>query len=706
MGELSRDNIEELEFVNAISKVVISSPGINHICEGLASELSKRMPVEWASIVIIKREDLYFQSLSSKIETVWKTGDVVPLRGTATEHVVTTKNILYEPDLSRQRKFWTGDYHLKHGIRSIIYAPLLAEDKVFGALVIASTLPNAYEEKVLSLLFHATSQIAMSIKNAILLDEIERRKRLLEAISDLTRIILSDVSLDNVYLAFSEELRKLVSFDRLSIAMIEGDSIRYFAVSEEIKTERTSDTTYPLKDSNTGWVAKHKKTLIQEDLAQQRMFSIDELKLKDGLRSSIHIPLFHKGEVFGTINLSSLQPKTYGEWEKEILEHLAGQVAGAVMNAHLYRKLEEESRYDALTGVFNRRYFNERLDEEINRRIRHGGIFSLALCDLDFFKHYNDSYGHVAGDELLREIGRLLKESVRANDLTFRYGGDEFIILFPNTELEDASSVVERVRKNIEEEMKERRISLTASFGLASWPTDGARSNEILDAADAAAFLAKQRGGNQCIFSKISKLPHTEAEVKDEKSILNIVYSLIAALEARDIFTHGHSRKVNKYALILGEAIGLSKDESIRLSRAALLHDIGNLEISKGVLNKKGELTEEEWKHVKEHPQKGIEIIGHIPGLHRCKSAILHHHERWDGTGYPSGLKGKEIPLEARILAIADAFTAMVSTRPYRPAMSYEEALSGLKKEAGKQFDPELVEAFITTIEKLLPSSH
>ncbi|MBE0428114.1 MAG: diguanylate cyclase [Nitrospirae bacterium] len=704
MSELSRQSIEELEFVNIISKVVISAPGINQICEGLASELSKRMPVEWASIVIIKGEDLYFQSLSSKIESVWKTGDVVPLKGTATQYVATTKNILYEADLLRQRRFWTGEYHLKQGIKSIIYAPLLAEDEVFGALVIASIQPDAYRD--LSLLFHATCQITMPIKNAILLDEIEKRKRLLEAISDLTRIILSDVSLDNVYLSFSDELRKLVSFDRLSIAMIEGENIRYFAVSEEIKTERTPGTIYPLEDSNTGWVSKHKKTLIQEDFARQRMFPIDELKLKDGLRSSIHIPLFHKGEVFGTINLSSLQPKTYGEWEKEILEHLAGQIAGAIMNAHLYRKVEEESRYDTLTGVFNRRHFNERLHEEIKRRSRHGGVFSLALCDLDFFKHYNDSYGHVAGDGLLGDIGKLLKESVRADDLNFRYGGDEFIILFPDTKLEDALPVVERARKNIEKQMKKRNISLTASFGLASWPTDGARSNEILDAADAAAFLAKQRGGNQCVFSKISKLPQAEVEVKDEKTIVNIVSSLIGALEARDIYTHGHSREVNKYVLIMGEAIGLSKDESIHLSRAALLHDIGNLEVSKLVLNKKGELTEEEWKQVKEHPQKGIEIIGYIPGLHRCKPAILHHHERWDGTGYPSGLKGKEIPLEARILAIADAFSAMVSGRPYRPAISYQEAISVLKKQAGKHFDPELVEAFVVTIEKLLPSPH
>lgn len=698
---MSQQHREELEFVNELSKIVISSPDISKMCAGLASELSKRMPVEWASIVSIKGEDLYFQSLSSKVESVWKIGNAIPLKSTATEYVATTKQILYEPDISQQRRFWTGEYHLKHGIRSIVYTPLLAEDKVFGSLVIASTRPNAYGERELTLLYHATSQIAMSIKNAILLSEIKKREQLLESISELTKIILSDVNLDNVYHIFSEELKKLVEFDRLSIALIEGDNIRYFAVSQEIKTERTPGTTYPLEDSNTGWVAKHKKTLLQEDLAQQRMFPIDEIKLREGLRSSIHVPLFYKGKVFGTINLSSTQAKAYGEWEKEILEHLSGQIAGAIMNAHLYKQVEEESRLDFLTGLFNRRYFNERLDEEINRRNRHGGMFSLAICDLDFFKHYNDKYGHIAGDELLGEIGRLIKNSVRTSDIAFRYGGDEFVILLPDTELEDAFSVVERVRKNIEEEMKKRKISLTTSFGLASWPTDGARSNEILDAADAAAFLAKQRGGNQCISSKISKLPQTVAEVKDEKTIVNIIWSLITALEARDIYTHGHSREVNKYALILGEAIGLSKEELKHLSRAALLHDVGKIGIENGMLNKKGRLTEEEWKRMKEHSQKSVEIISSIPDLYHCRRAILYHHERWDGTGYSSGLKGKEIPLEARILAIADAFSAMVSARLYRPAMSYQEALLELKKEAGKQFDPELVEAFVAKFKEL-----
>jgi len=492
---------DELEFVNKISKIVISAHDIHQICEGLAAELSKRIPVKQASIALVKGRGFYSQPLSSKIKSIYKTGDVIPLRGTAIEHIITTKQIFYEPCLSRERSFQKDKNHLRQETQSIIYAPLLSGKRVFGALVIASTQPDAYDAGVLNLLFHATSQIAMPFKNAILLDAVKRRESLLRTINELTRIILSDVSLDNVYEVFSERLKKIIKFDRLSIALIKGKHIKYFAVSHKIKTERIPGSIYPLNDSRTGWVAKHKKSLIVKNITQKQKLPINGSKIEEGLKSSIHVPLFYKGKVFGTINLSSCKHNEYGRVEKEVVELLSGQIAGAVMNAHFYKQIEEESRIDALTGLFNRRYFNNRLQEEINRRLRHGGVFSLALCDLDFFKQYNDRHGHVAGDKLLREISRLIKDSVRSIDLAFRYGGDEFIILLPDTELGDAVYVVERMRKNIEEKMKKREIPITISIGLASYPKDGTGETVILNTADSAVYKAKFRGGNQLSYS-------------------------------------------------------------------------------------------------------------------------------------------------------------------------------------------------------------
>lgn len=198
------------------------------------------------------------------------------------------------------------------------------------------------------------------------------------------------------------------------------------------------------------------------------------------------------------------------------------------------------------------------------------------------------------------------------------------------------------------------------------------------------------------------ELIHPQVEIEEDKAIYSIIQSLITALQARDVYTCGHSEQVRNYALILGKALGLPEKKLKILNRAALLHDAGKIEIEDRILSKKESLTEEEWAQIKQHPQKGVEIINSIAELYQCRSAILYHHERWDGTGYPSGLKGKEIPLEARILAIADAFSAMTSSRPYRPQMSYEEALQELKKQAGKQFDPELVEIFVAEMEKII----
>jgi putative nucleotidyltransferase with HDIG domain len=186
---------------------------------------------------------------------------------------------------------------------------------------------------------------------------------------------------------------------------------------------------------------------------------------------------------------------------------------------------------------------------------------------------------------------------------------------------------------------------------------------------------------------------------------LSTVYALASTVEARDPYVYGHSKKVNTYAVALAEAIGLSPDEVSKVSTAALLHDIGKIGTPDKVLNKKGKLNEEDWEAIKAHPRLGANIVGNIPNLVPCISSILHHHERWDGAGYPEGLKGEEIPLEARILAIADSFEAMTSARPYRPALSLEEVVKELRQGAGVQFDPKLVKAFIGIIEAGLPES-
>jgi HD-GYP domain-containing protein (c-di-GMP phosphodiesterase class II) len=254
--------------------------------------------------------------------------------------------------------------------------------------------------------------------------------------------------------------------------------------------------------------------------------------------------------------------------------------------------------------------------------------------------------------------------------------------------------------------MEAKQAGVTCSIGLASYPSDGVLLDELVTAADTALYHAKETGGNRIYrASQILSEPVGKAGANARHTSLSVVYALAAAVDTRNPYIYGHSRKVNAYAVALAEALSLPPETVSRISTAALLHDVGKIGIPDELLNKNGELSDADWYQIKLHPRLGANIVGNVPSLVPCLSGILYHHERWDGNGYPERLKGESIPLEARILAIADAFDAMTSARPYHPIFSREEALEELKRGAGTQFDPKLVEAFINIIKAGLPAS-
>lgn len=696
---------QTLSLVNNLTRIITSSLNLNEVYEGFAEELRKNMDVDWATVVMIEGDELRFCALSSKIDSVWRTGDTLPLAGTATEYIARTKKPLMEPDLAEERKFWTGKHHLERGIRSIVYLPLIVRGEVFGALIVASRRPHAYGEKELALLRDIAAQISLPIQNARLFEDTERKRQLLTSIVRVTKAITSDVDFSKVFQTFIAELQSLVHFDRASITIAEGDRIRFLAVYPDTPVELQAGKTYPLKNSATGWVLKERRTLIQTDIADQGLSPIDSIKSKAGLRSSIHVPLISKGEVFGSLNLSSCKPNGYGEKEREILEQLADQIAGAIWSSQLYAKVEQRARMDELTGLYNRRYFEECLDQEIDRHSRYGGTLSLVILDLDSFKTYNDIHGHLAGDKILNQIGHLIKRTVRRIDLAFRYGGDEFALILPQTGVEQAYIVAERVRKRISSAIPAKQLPFTASFGLATWPGDGATADELCHAADHALYYAKRTGGNRIQIATRTLFSTGDSPLTTgttaEKGILSIIQALAAAVEARDIYTHGHSRRVRDYAVALAEALGLPSERIANLSTAALLHDIGKIGIPDELLRKDDKMTAEQWEIIQSHTKLAAAIVGRIPSLTPCLPAILHHHERWDGNGYPTGLRGEAIPLEARILAIADAFEAMTASRPYHQPMTLGKAIEELKRNSGAQFDPKLVEVFLNIIPNL-----
>lgn len=616
--------------------------------------------------------------------------------------------ILPERNLSILPEFAAMWQEEREEIRSAeveIFVSLMNKGEVVAVLAVGNKQDNQlYTVEDLDLVESVAASVAASMQKEYVHEQRRERDEELTLINRLTTVITSSVNIQEIFESFASDLKEFVDVEWATVALIQGDQLHFLALSTTIGSAWQTGEKIPLKGTATERVCGEKKSLYEADVARHHRFWTAEYHLRQGIRSIVYLPLLAEGRAIGSLNLATRRPDAYSPKQIRILEHLALQIAMPIENSQLYAKAEESSRIDELTGLFNRRHFEEQLNGGIALHSRYGGTFSLLLLDLDGFKTYNDIYGHPSGDEVLRQIGTIIKDSIRSADQAFRYGGDEFVVILPQTTVEDAYTVAERVRAQIDTEMKAKEIAVTCSVGLASYPSDGLMSGELVTSADTALYYAKRTGGNRVyLSSKILSEPAPESGIYTRGSGLSAVYALAAAVEARDPYVYGHSRKVNAYAVDLAEAIGLPPDEVSRISTAALLHDIGKIAIPDSILNKKGKLRPEDWEVIKSHPRLGANIVANVPSLVPCGDGILYHHERWDGSGYPEGLKGEAIVLDARILAIADVFDAMVSTRPYRGAYRHEKAVEALREGAGTEFDPELVEVFIRLVEAGYP---
>lgn len=388
-------------------------------------------------------------------------------------------------------------------------------------------------------------------------------------------------------------------------------------------------------------------------------------------------------------------------------------VSGIICNYHdvtdrkiMEEKLQELSLTDDLTSLENRRQFYLVLEEEIKRSISNGRSSSLALIDLDGFKEYNDRYGHTNGDAVLKEFANILREGIRKNDRVFRYGGDEFSIIFPSTEMPRASSVLNRIRNRWKTKVKhlypQGKVFLGFSAGVAQFPESAESSDALIFLTDTALYRAKGTGGETTMLT--SEVSFRDMQTLDRK-ISDQVYALAATVDARDPMTFRHSTQVAAIAEKICREIALSEIEMGAVISAAFLHDIGKVGIPDNILRKPGKLTKDERNTIASHVTEGARIIGHIKELTNLAPFIAHHHEWYNGNGYPEGLEGESIPLGARIIGIADAYETMTSKQQYRKAITPRKALAELRRQSGLQFDPALVEVMGQLIEKYPESS-
>lgn len=365
--------------------------------------------------------------------------------------------------------------------------------------------------------------------------------------------------------------------------------------------------------------------------------------------------------------------------------------------------LQNMVNYDGLTEVYNHRFFHEILKKEMVSAKEKKTSLSMLFIDIDYFKHYNDLNGHQQGDEVLRNVGQLLKDVIGEKGSVARYGGEEFAIILPGISQESANRIAESARVSVERsyfkyQENQPNGNLTVSIGIATYPDCVKDDLELIKSADDALYRAKFFNKNRVETYK-SILEELEKNIdKEDVEIINSIRPLINIINVKDRYTYGHSERVVLYSRLLGEKLDLNSEEQQTLICAAYMHDIGKIDIDKDILIKKMPLSDEEWKILKQHPAKGVEIIKYVNCLENIKPLILYHHERYDGAGYPQQLRGREIPFLARVLTIVDSFDAMTSNRPYNKRKTYDEAISELEKCMGTQFDPDITEAFIEVI--------
>lgn len=510
-------------------------------------------------------------------------------------------------------------------------------------------------------------------------------------LSDLVDVIQKTIHVDHVYVCIQNET---------------GDYVLERTVSPLENRRFVMPADHPL----VTYLKSHDGCILMQDFKRTSsylsMWEKEKKQLEDWKIACL-APMKDSSELVGIVMLSE-KKKNYSYDDVSLLLSVNSVCSMAVKNSKMYELAYNEARKDELTGLFNRKRFYELLEEQFNK-CRDQSL-ALIMISVDDFKLYNQLYGTQEGDTALQKIAAIIEATTGANGYAFHMAGKEFAVLLPSYDLYSAKLLAESVSEQVRSMNHNHDLyslrALTLSCGICASPYLAVTAEELVTNADLALYSAKRAGKNAVVmYSEDVGAEMDQQQKQAEKGRISYyeayastIYALTAAIDTKDHYTFNHSQNVAYYASELARAFGMNEECIDTVREAGLLHDIGKIGIREDILNKPGRLTDEEYEIMKTHVENSIGIIRHLPSLDYVIPAVLSHHERYDGRGYPRGVAGEAIPLMGRMLCVADAFDAMVSKRSYKNPMPVEQALGVLEQERGRQFDPGLAKLFVELV--------
>ncbi|MDD3402308.1 MAG: diguanylate cyclase [Hespellia sp.] len=537
-------------------------------------------------------------------------------------------------------------------------------------------------------------------------DEAKQAENLKEFSLQISKSLHVDEIMDHIL----DIIHKMIEVKKVYICVPDKQK-KKFVIAHSTSPLDSREIELGMKNPAIKWLIQNDKCVLMNEFRRSVYYrSMWESEKEQFQRLEIECiaPLISEEELVGIILLSQKpRGKSYAYDDLLLLDSINSIASIAIKNSRLYEKAYLEARTDELTGLLNRKYFYEKLETEIERCSKTS--LALVILNIDDFKLYNQLYGMSEGDYALCQVAEIVKNCVGENGYVARYSGKEFAIILPRFDVLAAKNLASDIAGQIARMHRRDKDYvmkiLTVSGGICAIPYSAGSMKEIMENADMAVYHAKRHGKNNIVVYECGTVQNgiQMQDDIDKKEVYSeyasTIYALMAAIDTKDHYTFNHSKNVAYYATELAKGIGMNTDFVEIVREAGLLHDIGKIGIPEHILNKSGKLTNEEYEIMKGHVEQSIGIIRNLPSLNYVIPAVIGHHERYDGKGYPRGIKGDDIPLAARMLCIADSFDAMVSKRSYKKSYTMEYAVGELRAQSGRQFDPELAKKFIELVE-------